>query len=521
MLSAVAAAILVLQLDPSKCFAGNSVRHEARTSVYNRYVLGRNSSLQAPGRGSKPSPRPAPASRPGPKPTPTTPPAPTPPPPAAPPKDGLSADRTAFAALGASLRLPPKASVTRLADEEFPAWRVDSGDPDGPVWRLRVEQVWAADPKADCAMQAKGALRALGAGGTEVKVLAEQAGTLAGCESRTVWATATRGESITLAGWLLVRTGDGIFFSVAVAATPKDFAGLQALLDASFSTLQLTDPRVAQAEREAAIERGSALLTSLGGDRLKALADGTSQVRRLWRQDAEGAEEEIGWVEVRVVHGPRNRAGRAGPSLMKSPDEQEDGLLVSLIARTMNADGTDRVETRASYWLAWDLGSEAWSSRSDQKGAGPQRRFEQVGMLPRAGGSSGLPTLMVATDTGTGMEEPQTWTRPPTAYLPQALSLLLGRLLPRDGSAPSDMAFYAFDPASGRLCQRLVHWAKDPAAPGQWCLSVRNTPDTPPAMEWYDEQGRFLRRREADGSCMDPSTPADIQRRWRALGLDP
>ncbi len=406
-------------------------------------------------------------------------------------------------------------------EEEFPAWRVVSGNPDAPAWRLRVEQAWATDPNADCAAQARTALRTLGAGGTDVKVLSERSGTLAGCESRTVWATATRGETSTLAGWLLVRTGDGIFFSVAIAAAPKDFAALQTLLDASFATLQLKDPRVTQAEREAAIERGQALVASLGGAPLKALADGASSVRRLWRLDADGAEEEIGWVEIRVAHGPRNKAGRAGPSLMKNPDEQEDGLLVSVIARTLNADGTDRMETRVSYWLAWDLGSEAWSSRSEQKGAGPQRRLEQVGMLPRAGGTTGLPTLMVATDAGTGMGEPQTWTRPPTAYLPQALSMVLGRLLPRDGTAPTDLAFYAYDPATGRLCQRLVHWAKDPAAAGQWCLSVRNTPDTPPSQEWYDEQGRFLRRREADGSCMDPSSPADIQRRWREKGLEP
>jgi hypothetical protein len=26
---------------------------------------------------------------------------------------------------------------------------------------------------------------------------------------------------------------------------------------------------------------------------------------------------------------------------------------------------------------------------------------------------------------------------------------------------------------------------------------------------------------EADGSRMEPSTPAEIQRRWKALGIDP
>jgi len=40
-------------------------------------------------------------------------------------------------------------------------------------------------------------------------------------------------------------------------------------------------------------------------------------------------------------------------------------------------------------------------------------------------------------------------------------------------------------------------------------------------MEWFDGGGRLVRRQEADGSRMEPSTPAEIQRRWKALGIDP
>ena len=418
------------------------------------------------------------------------------------------------------MRLPAGATVTRLANEEFPAWQVESG-PQGPTWRLRVEQAWAADPKADCAEQARNAMKGLGSGGTQVKVLVERAGTLSGCETRTVWASATRGDVTTIAGWLLARTGDGIFVSMAAAASPKDFAEIEALLDRSFSTLKLTDPRIVQAERDAAIERGQAFLKGLDAERVKALADGTSQVRRLWRVAEDGAEEELGWVETRVTRAPRRNAGRGGPSVLNRAGEQEEGLLITIIARTMASDGTDRVETRANYWMSWDLASEAWTLRSDQKGSGPRRHLEQIGMLPRVEGAAGAATLMVATDTGSGMGEPATWSRPPTAYLPQAIALVLGRLLPRDGSAPAELAFYALDPASGRLCQRLVRWARDPAMDNRWCLSVQNTPDTPATQEWYDDRGQFARRREADGSCMDPSTPADVERRWRKLGLEP
>jgi hypothetical protein len=433
--------------------------------------------------------------------------------------DGLQATATEFAAIGASMRLPIGATVSRLVNEEFPAWEVQSGG-EGPEWRLRVEQVWAPDPSATCEMQLRSALQSLGVGGTQVKVLSERPGKVSGCDARTAWASATRGDADTIAGWLLVRTGDGIFVSLAAATTPKDLAAAETLLDRSFATLAVVDPRALQAERDAAIERGQAFLKSLTPQRVQALADGVSRVRRLWRTAPDGTQEELGWVETRMQRAPRSSAGRRGPSVLNTAAEREEGLLIMIIARTLTTDGTSRVETRANYWVSWDLQSEAWTVRSDQKGTGPKQRFEQIGLLPRTDGPPGSAALMVATDIGAGMGEPATWSRPPVAYLPQALALALGQVLPKDGTAPADMAFYALDPGSGRLCQRLVRWSREVEG-DRWTLKVQSTPDTPPSTETIDAQGQLLRRIEADGSCMEPSTPADIERRWRELGLEP
>lgn len=433
--------------------------------------------------------------------------------------DTLEAQPTEFAAIGASIRLPRGATAERLVTEEFPAWQVLSPAA-GPEWRLRVEQVWAPDANTDCAGQIRAGLQNLALGDTQVKPLSERAGTVSGCESRAAWATVSGPGGSRIAGLLVVRTGDGVFVSIASSMPTDRFAETEALLERSFATLQVVDPRAIQAEREAAIERGQAFLKGLTKERLRALADGTSRVRRLWRTDENGEPEELGWVEVLMRPAPRSSAGRSGPAVLDRPSEREEGLLISMIARTTAADGTDRVETRANYWVAWDLGGEAWTVRSEQKGSGPKSRFEQVGLLPRGDGPQD-PVLMVATDVGAGMGEPATWRRPPVAYLPQALALALGSLLPQDGSAPSNMVFYALDPASGRLCQRLVRWARDEAAQGAWRLEVQNTPDTPASQEWFDPQGRLLRRMEADGSRMEPSTPAEIQRRWKALGIDP
>lgn len=403
--------------------------------------------------------------------------------------------------------------------EEFPAWQVLS-PAGGPEWRMRVEQVWAPDPKAGCAEQLQSGLASLSVGGAKAKLLAQRTSTVSGCDAVTAWTALSSPSGERIAGILLVRTGDGVFVSIVTSMPPERFADAEAILDASFATLQVVDPRAIAAEREAALQRGQAFLESLSKQRLEALADGVSRVRRLWRPDADGEPEEIGWVEVLIRRAPRSSAGRGGSAGRDAAGEREEGLLVSLIARTTTSDGTDRVETRANYWIAWDQRSEAWTVRSDQKGSGPRSRFEQVGLLPRPEGPQQT-VLMVATDTGAGMDAPKTWGKPPVAYLPQAISFALGVLLPTDGTAPASMAFYALDPASGRLCQRLVRWNAEPARPGVWRLEVQNTPDTPASVEWFDAEGRLLGRQEADGSRMEPSTAAEVERRWKALGLDP
>ena len=468
-----------------------------------------------PGETRPPAPIPAPISAPAADPRAT----PAAPATDAPNSEELETEPTQFAAIGASIRLPKGSDVTRLSNEEFPAWQVLS-PAGGPEWRLRVEQVWGPDAETDCAAQVKAGLAALTLGNTEVKMLSERDWRISGCDARSVWATLTGGGASRVAGLLVVRTGDGVFVSIATSMKPDRFAEAEATLQRSFETLQVVDPRAIQLEREAAITRGQDFLKGLSKERLQALADGVSRVRRLWRPGPDGEPEELGWVEVLMKRAPRSSAGRAGPSVLDKPTEREEGLLISLIARTTAADGTDRVETRANYWVAWDLGSEAWTVRSEQKGAGPKSRFEQVGLLPRGDGQQ-PPVLMVASDLGAGMQEPAIWPRPPVAYLPQAIALALGAMLPKDGTAPASMVFYALDPGSGRLCQRLVRWSRDDTTPGAWKLEVQNTPDTPASLEWFDGEGRLLRRQEADGSRMDPSTPAEIERRWKAIGLDP
>jgi hypothetical protein len=97
--------------------------------------------------------------------------------------------------------------------------------------------------------------------------------------------------------------------------------------------------------------------------------------------------------------------------------------------------------------------------------------------------------------------------------------IALGEALPRGTEATGDAMVYALDAKALRLCLRPIAWRT--SADGGRELSVRVNPDAPPYQERWDAQGRRVDHVEPDGTHTTPSTAADIQRRWNALGLDP
>lgn len=425
-----------------------------------------------------------------------------------------------FAAIGLAMRLPAGASVRRMVAEEFPAWQVESAAGQ-PPWSMRVQMAFAPDPKTDCARQLQGAVGNLAIGGATVKTLSERDVKVSGRNARIVWASATRETVTNVAGWMVVDNGEGIFVSLGVVTSMQNFADVESSLDASFATATVVDPRAMQAARAAQLERGAAIVKSLTPERLKALAaaDGRPVMHRIWRRLADGSDQEVGWVETSLGKGTRGDASIGGSPTTRDASNAEPGLLLKVAARTFSPDGVNRVETQARYWVAFDMGAEAWSVRSTQRGVGPDTHFSQLGIRGRrADGTSGRELIVSSQNNGVA-EEPQNWELPPTAYLPQALAMSLAQVLPRGAEPAGEAIVYALDASALRLCQRSLAWRT--AEDGSCTLQVRVNPDAPAYEERLDARGARIDRIEVDGTHTTPSTNQEVQKRWNALGLDP
>ena len=446
------------------------------------------------------------------------------------PKPGTNADNTkvlgllspqgglqTFPDIGLSLQLPPGATVVRQVNEEFPVWQIES-PAGGPAWSIRVQVAAAPEPSTDLVAQSKAAVDGLAINGATVKILKERATKVGGCEARVTWASAVRGELSTVAGWLLVRTGPGVFISVGVLTSPAAFAEVEPLMDGVFASAEVQDPRQMQAERNARVQRGDALRANFTPARLRSLVRPGSELSRIWRPAADGSATELGWMEFAVRAAPRSEASfnRSGAQDALS---REEGLLVLLTARMNSSDGVDRVETQARYWVSWDLECEAWVVKSVQRGSGPDVRFEQIGLRPRPAPGRPGATLIVSSQSGGAAATPTELEVPPVAYLPQAIAMVLGSLLPQTPEVSGDAIFYALDPATARLCQRPVTWQA--GQDGRWTLATRNTPESKPVTERFGPNGGRLERIEPDGTRTTPSTLDEIRKRWKAMGLEP
>ena len=98
---------------------------------------------------------------------------------------------------------------------------------------------------------------------------------------------------------------------------------------------------------------------------------------------------------------------------------------------------------------------------------------------------------------------------------------MLAEMLPREANTPNHFAFWSFDPASEKISQRTCKWHADTAHPGQWLLETQTSLDGPTTIDVIDAQGHLAMRKEANGVRMAPTTLLEIERLWKAKGLQP
>ena len=424
-----------------------------------------------------------------------------------------------FESLGFKINLPKGSLVAKDSVNNAISWMV--ADERNPTrWLFRVQAVKSNDPQSDTESQMRNHLQSFKAAGNEFTLLSDRPTKICGLPARFFWLSTPTGDIRAISGWFILQTGIGEFMVFSILTTEKDFAYAEAVIDTAVVTIDIRDMSAVQKERADRLQAGADFLKSITPERLKTIADGKKRLYRSWVETPEGDVEQ-GWVSIEIKAGPRGMTDPSADSKTYTESAKEQGFLISIDSRSIEGDGLNLTNARCRYWLAWDLASEAWSVRSVPQIPGPKNIFSQTGVRLRVSSTIAGTDLAVLT-SAQGMEsEPLSWTIPSTSYLPHPLSFIFGEIVQRQADTPHHFALWSFDPNTGKISQRTFKWRADAAHPGHWLLETQTSFDAPPSTDEIDAQGHLVLRSFTNGTRMGPTTLAEIERLWKAKGLQP
>jgi hypothetical protein len=430
--------------------------------------------------------------------------------------------------LGLSLRPPATAVVARERSQES-VNLVLAERAEDPRWRVRIQSLDADASTPTSRMIVQDHLNRLNASGRPFQILAFEPATWGGATGDLLVVEELGPDAPPVVnGWLVLPRG-GLLFTVVTLSTTREYAAAaRAALESSLSTLRFTDLGAVSAKRLSQLEAGDEFIKTLTPERLRELV-GLDQWFRLHQPGRDGADREVGYVQFRVVEALRGELDPARKPEGLRGIETEKGLMLVARARgLLNDDGSNLLDIEARYWMSWDRSSEAWSSRTTERVGASVRGYAQTGVRqPSLRGRPAVLTVITKrSEVGRDGSNPsQTWDVPSKGYLCVPESLLLGWLLPRDGSEPKDFAFVAFDTKEGRLSLRLDRWAPGGeggagAAPGAaWTLTSQPAPDAPRSTQTFDARGQRVRSVDADGAISDRIELAELHRIWKSKRL--
>ncbi|MSR28937.1 MAG: hypothetical protein EXS03_05080 [Phycisphaerales bacterium] len=452
-------------------------------------------------------------------------PAPPVPPTVAPPAAGTPLDGSPLLeptpslleSLGMRIALPKGAILSKPVKGAMPIYTVDDSQ-SPPRFHMQIQPFVSslADPSPEA--QVADYLASMQRKGANATVLANVPWPNERVGGHLLWTSTDLGEGVVaVQGWLVLQTGPFDFIVASALLAGRGSDEVRPLIEACFRSISLDDLGQIAANRTERLRRGNAILSALTPESLRTLAASQGRLYRVFRRLDGGTEQEIGYYRVSAHAGTMSDASGEGPVRVS---ENPSGFLVLVQGRTIvDAESGRYADTEGRFWSAFDRGSEAWSSRVTERGGkAPERSFAQTGLRsPQGIGNPRQKLLVINADAQSRTRDEHEWIVPTGIYLSQAETLLLGELLPRDGSCTGDFAYYAFDPRSMQMPQRVETWAS--AAGGQWMLVTQPGLDEPAEVTLHDEAGRRVRRTEPDGIVTEVCTPDEIQRIWRSKGL--
>jgi len=430
----------------------------------------------------------------------------------------LDAEFMDLASFGIRLRVPKGAQLTKPVVGEMPMYSIDDGA-SPPRFRMQVQGFVSALATPTPSAQVDEYLRGMKERGQAFTIIANAPWTSARVPAQLLLTSTDLGDGlIAVQGWLILQTGEFDFVVFTLLSSGVDFDGVRPLIESSFRTIEIADmDRIAE-ERRARLVAGNAQLSALTPERLRALCGTPPRLYRVWRKAQNGMEEELGYYSISVLPGVM-----ADASCERPPSQSKDatGILVVMQGRTLVDAPSQRVsDLEARFWSSWDHGSEAWTSRVTERGGKlPDRSLAQTGIRGERNEGNPLQLLtVVLANKESRMRDEQQWTVPVGVYMPQAVSLVLGELLPRaDDAAPLEFATYCFDPTLLSMPQRTDSFTR--MADGRWMLVTQPGLDEPVTITWFDSAGKRVKRTEPGDITTELCLPRQLQEIWRQKGL--
>ncbi|MBX3355563.1 MAG: hypothetical protein KF724_07685 [Phycisphaeraceae bacterium] len=430
-------------------------------------------------------------------------------------------------ALGVKMRVPKFAIVEPMPGSN--SYRIDDGQ-DPPRYLVRVQTMVASAATSSPEQQLRQHLEFLVEKGQEYTIIRDVDLTIDRANAKLTYLSMPAGEGITaVTGYLMIQTGPNTFIVFSIITSGFDFAEADGLLAAAFSTISLAPLEVVAQVQAEKLDRTQRFLKTLTPERLRAVADERPRWFRLYRPGAgrDGGDLEAGFLRIRVFEEERGEVSSS--SIAGSRTEPEMGLMVEVIAKMLlSGDATHTLDMQSRFWQSWDREAENWSIVSTERRGGQSSTGGQTGWRARRMSTGEQGSILTVVNSQSSQatrddlfrsRQSQEWEIPEVGYINQAEVILLGILLPRDGSFDGDYSFYWYDSRSNRLPQRIDRWTADPDGSGRYTLISRPSADSPEMKQLFGRDGERLRRIDADGLVTEAIEHADLMRIWRSKGL--
>lgn len=433
---------------------------------------------------------------------------------AAGPGPGLDSEPLVAEALGLSMYLPAGSIVrTQVADRSISYLASDPG----ATWTLQISHLSPSVAGPTAQDLAAEHLKAIQATGREFRIIANEPRNVGSIKGQLLYIQQTLDDDKQLVnGWLILPNSSRSFVVLTILTSAEKFSRLRPVLDASFESIELRTIDDLQVQRQARFVRGRAAVSSFTPERLRSTL-GRRQWYRIYRPGAAGRpadDTEVGFLSIECVQAMR---GELTPE--RSPSsfgalESELGLMVLIEARAIvNADQKHYVDVDGRYWMAWDRATEAWSIRQTQRMAAATQTTAETGIRDRVN----LDVIISSREQLT--REPSRYRIPDLAYLSQPEVFLLGQLLARDGSMSGEMSFFFYDSKSRRLSQRVDSWQRARDGWAAWVLTTLPMIEAAAITQYFDDQGRRIRRVDGNGTITERLDPDDLKKLWQSKGL--